>query len=266
MSQSIVLSLPVSLQKLKRKILGFVYQPACCFCNRQFDANGRSSEHDRADDDVFVCASCCEQTVGLPLDRCYFCGAETNPYNPFGSRCRDCRHLNAKFDRAISIGAYQGRLKQTILDIKRDSDDVKAFQLGVFLGSISHKFDLPNDIEWVVPVPSHWRRRMSRRGFHITDVIADGFCKSTGIRKNTKLLKCERFIKKQAKMRPAQRTKNVRNAFTAPDVKSIRDSRILLLDDVMTSGATVSECSKVLARAGAESVFVAVAARAIGIS
>lgn len=67
-------------------------------------------------------------------------------------------------------------------------------------------------------------------------------------------------------MRPAQRIKNVRGAFEATKQDDIRNRRILLLDDVMTSGATVIECSKVLMRNGAESVFVAVAARATGVS
>jgi len=268
-----VKSLPVTLLDLKRKLLGFVYQPACCFCdcatrlgeNKQ-RTTSPADQSDQSWDDIYVCDHCFGDVVGSTLDRCYFCGTETNPYNPFGSRCRDCRHLNAKFERAFSIGAYRGKLKRTILDVKRDSDDVKAYQLGTFLGSMSNKFDLPENIDCVVPIPSHWRRRMSRRGFHITDVIADGFSKSTGIRKNGKLLKCSRFIKKQAKMRPAQRIKNVRGAFVVPKQNDVMNKRILLLDDVMTSGATVTECSKVLMRNGAESVFVAVAARSIGIS
>ena len=263
----------MTLLDLKRKFLGFVFQPACCFCdcttgaaeNKHLNA-GSAGQSGQSGDDICVCDNCYSDVVGSTLDRCYFCGTETNPYNPFGSRCRDCRHLNAKFERAISIGTYQGKLKRTILDVKRDSDDVKAYQLGAFLGSMSNKFDLPENIDCVVPIPSHWRRRMSRRGFHITDVIADGFSKSTGIRKNGKLLKCSRFIKKQAKMRPAQRIKNVRGAFVVPRQNDVLNRRILLLDDVMTSGATVTECSKVLMRNGAESVFVAVAARAIGIS
>ena len=163
------------------------------------------------------------------------------------------------------MGHYSKRIKSTILDIKRDSNDVKAFQVGQLLCQICEKLDLPDTIDCVVPVPSHWKRRLGRRGLHVADVMAEGFCRSTSLPKHS-LLKCCRFTKKQAKLRPNGRIKNVRGAFAVADGKSVQDMQILLLDDVMTTGATVSECVRVLLDAGASKVFVAVAARATGIS
>ena len=199
------------------------------------------------------------------MNRCYTCGAQINPLNPFGSRCSQCQGQDYRFDRVFAIGAYQGRLRQCILDVKRGSEERKAFQMGIFMGELFDKFAVP-EVDVVVPVPSHWIRRISRRGVHIADTIADGFCRSTGMKKLRCLLKCTRQTQKQSKLRPAQRIKNVRGAFKISDNQSLSNLRILLLDDVMTSGATVNECSKLLLRSGAASVFVAVAARATGVS
>ncbi len=260
---------PVAFRNLKRKLLHFVFQPTCCFCG---DEAPRGSEQEAIRNvaaesvEVEICSRCYENVINLAADRCYYCGNEAHPLNPFGSRCRICRHWNAKFDRAVAVGVYRGLLKDSILEIKRDCNDVKAQQIGSLLGEVAEKFDLPANIDCVVPVPSHWRRRMGRRGFHVADVMADGFCQVTGFRKNSQVLKCVRYTRKQAKLRPGQRTKNVRGAFNVPKPDAIRDKRVVLLDDVMTSGATIIECSKVLMEAGANSVFVTVAARAAGMS
>lgn len=253
----------VSLLDLKKKFVSFVFQPSCFFCGSEI-TKLNSTDCD-SDSSQIVCGQCYDEIVGLCLSRCYTCGAEAHPLNPFGSRCRCCRSQNYKFERAISIGTYKKQLRQCIIDVKRGSEERKAFQLGILLGELSEKFDLPV-IDCVVPVPSHWRRRLSRRGVHIADTIADGFCRTTGLKKYRRLLKCTRHTQKQSKLRPGQRIKNVRGAFQVDDRMQLSNMRVLLLDDVMTSGATVNECSRLLLRSGAQSVFVAVAARATGVS
>ena len=165
----------------------------------------------------------------------------------------------------MSAGHYSNELKSTILEIKRDNNDIKAFQIGSLLGQICEKLDLPDTIECVVPVPSHWFRRLGRKGFHVADVLAEGFCRHVGLSKLA-ALNCARFTKKQAKLRPGARIKNVKGAFKINPRKSVQNMQVLLLDDVMTTGATMNECAKVLLDAGASKVFVAVAARATGIS
>lgn len=250
--------------QIKRKFISFVYQPACCFCNDPIatpDLDFASSEIQS-----IVCSDCYSDVVLSQLDRCYFCGTEIHPLNPFGSRCKACRSWNSKFERVFAIGKYRDRLKETIIEIKRNSDETRAFQLGKLLGELADKFEIMDEIEVVVPVPSYWQRRWSRNGMHVAGVVSEGFCRVTGRQKLPNCLKCIRNTKKQSKLRPNQRIQNVRNAFKINPKYSVKNKAILLLDDVMTSGATVNECTKVLLEAGAASVFVAVAARASGVS
>ncbi len=251
------------LSKLKQQLVSFVFQPTCCFCDRQFDVESRNIA---SDFESLVCDSCWQLVTTSQFDRCYFCGAEINPLNLFGSRCRLCRNWTHKFERAIAIGNYRDRLKNVIVEIKSEINEIKALQLGKILGEYSDTFDLPTEIDFVAPVPSHWRRKWSRSGLHVAGVIAEGYCQATRLKNLPNLLKCSRFTKKQSKLRPQQRIKNVKNAFKLNYKPDLRGRRVLVIDDVMTSGATVNECTKLLLRAGVESVFVAVAARATGVS
>lgn len=253
----------MSLSLLKSKLVSFVFQPACCICDERLSLNSSKGQHNI---DAQICESCFEEVTVDLFDRCSFCGAGINSENPFGERCRCCRDWNSRFQRAIAIGNYNGILKTTIVEIKRDFNEVKAFQVGKLLGSLFDKFDFPRNIDLVVPVPSHWRRRLSRNGFQPSDVMADGLCSVTSLVKSKRTLKSVRFAEKQSKMTPKQRISNIRGAFCTDNRFCIRGMRIVLVDDVMTSGATISECARVLKQAGASSILVAVAARGIGVT
>ena len=228
----------MSLVYLKEKLISFIYDDACCFCKHELVR--AESELDR-----LVCPECYQNCVGDILDRCYFCSGPVTFENPFGSRCRMCRNWSSQFERAYTIGHYTGALRDLILGIKREFDDVQAYQLGQLLASICERLDLPAEIDCVVPVPSHWQRRLGRRGLNVTEVIAEGFCRSSGMKLHP-ALRCTRHSSKQSKLSPHARKKNISGAFAIRRGKSVRNMQVLLLDDVMTSGATVSECTRQL--------------------
>ena len=163
----------------------------------------------------------------------------------------------------FALGNYIDALRATIVEIKRDFSDIKAHQLGLLL---AEQFELKhrlNYIDCVVHVPSHWRRRWNRRGFEPAAVLASGFCAATGLPLRRRALRCVKYVEKQSKMTPNQRIKNVKKTFMVRRSAKLQDLRVLLVDDVMTSGATAVECVNELKKAGVRSVQVAVAARAI---
>ncbi len=112
--------------------------------------------------------------------------------------------------------------------------------------------------EWnadiLVPVPMHPLKKWIRR-FNHTELLASYLSHATGIPYSSALLRKNRFTFEQKKLYdPAERRKNIRGSFTAdPSVKGLR---IVLIDDVFTTGATVYECAKTLKRAGAEKVYL----------
>ncbi len=257
----------MSLSRLKQQFVNFLFEGKCCVCNDRLVSRSQIEVSEQiSGGELQICDDCFYEITGNLVDRCHFCGAVLNFNNPFKDRCRSCRSWKLKIERVISIGNYHDSLRETIIEIKRDLNDVKAIQMGMVLGSLFDKFDLPDNMDWVVPVPSHWRRRLSRRGLHVADVVADGFCRVTQIPKSNRILKCNRYAGKQSMLRPAQRILNVRGVFAVNSRFPLRGLRVLLIDDVMKTGATIGECAQVLWQAGAAEVYVAVIARGMGIN
>ena len=177
-------------------------------------------------------------------------------------RCSLCRDASFRFDGSVSVGNYQGMLKRLVLDLKGSMNESLTLQLGRVLGDRILRREELKSVDLLVPVPIHWRRRFSR-GFHAAGVIAEGVRSMTGIAIGD-VLKCERLTEKQGTLTGAKRFSNVKGAFVLRSLVSLEGSRIVLVDDVMTSGATLSELAKVLKKAGAASVHCAILARGTG--
>jgi predicted amidophosphoribosyltransferase len=115
----------------------------------------------------------------------------------------------------------------------------------------------------VVPVPVYWWKRL-RRGVHGPDVLVEAVGAALQLPTAFGFLYCRRPTRKQGTLLPAERFANVRGAFAVRPCFDIADAHILLIDDIMTTGATGSEAAKVLRQAGAARVTLAVVARGVG--
>ena len=115
-------------------------------------------------------------------------------------------------------------------------------------------------VEAVVSVPTHWRRAINRR-FHAADALASAVARNLDL-PHLPLLRRTRAGPHQIGLSYADRRKNVRRAFALRRGVKLRGARLLLIDDVRTTGATVEECAKVLRRGGAAEVYAGVIARA----
>jgi len=115
----------------------------------------------------------------------------------------------------------------------------------------------------IVPVPMFWWRRF-RRGKNNADVLAHCLAKSLGVPMRRRVLVRRRNTQPQAGLPPSRRFLNVQGAFRVRRPRAVENARVLLVDDVLTTGATCSEAAKMLKQAGAAMVAVAVAARAQG--
>jgi len=121
--------------------------------------------------------------------------------------------------------------------------------------------DRPLDV--VVPVPMHWTRRM-RRGANNPEVLADVLARRLRIPMARKLLVRIRKTLPQFTLPPGERFRNIHGAFRATAGYHLEAARVLLVDDILTTGATCNEATRVLKGAGAVEVVVVVAARAEG--
>jgi len=134
------------------------------------------------------------------------------------------------------------------------------FRIGFYLGTlIANKSESKIrswDIDYIIPVPLH-RLRRAERGFNQSFYIAKGINSVLRIPIAHNLLKRLRFTDSQTHFSISERKANVQNAFSLKKNKLISGKNILLLDDVITTGATISECGRVLLNAGAAKIFAA---------
>jgi len=203
----------------------------------------------------------------LPEPYCRKCASPIHPWFSWNratvSSCNNCSSLDG-FRRVYALGCYYvgppyPELTRNILDLKEDRDMAK--RLCIALASvIENRYPELTSIDALVPVPAH-DRKLDERGFNQADQLVIGL----GSLINKPVLDCLRQTKlyQQRGATRDERFENVRGAFKPEDdlELKIRGKHLLLIDDVFTSGATISECSKVLLSSGARQVDALVLGR-----
>ena len=167
-----------------------------------------------------------------------------------------CRHGFTDFDAAYSFGSYEGPLRDLIHLLKYQGIQPLAKPLSNLL---IRALPLDQRFDCIVPMPIHWMRGISR-GFNQAELIAKPLATYMGM-PLVKALRRSRYRPPQVGLTNAQRRDNVRGVFSVPKPKQIDGLRILLVDDVYTTGATASACAAALKRAGAKHVSLLTLAR-----
>ena len=180
--------------------------------------------------------------------------------------CRECvlrikRYPNEK-NSVRSFGVYEGILRKAIKKLKFKNKKKLAEPLAFMLVSEVDKYFSDHDIDYMVSVPLS-KKRLRTRGFNQVDLMADVVSRELGIPFYSDLLRRRKETKPQFGLKREERFSNIRGAFSVADPKNVEKKAVLLLDDIYTTGATVSECSKVLEAAGAKKVYILTLARAI---
>ena len=183
--------------------------------------------------------------------------------------CRTCRLAPPPFVRAVSYGPYTGRMREAMHALKYQKLHPASRRLGQMLAHAIAQLnaDAPGEL-LVVPVPLHRSKRRGR-GFNQTQLLALEALRALrashpGWRLTLAagVLMRHRATGSQAGLTPRQRRLNVRNAFRVPDPEAVAGKHILVIDDILTTGATVRSAGRALIAAGAASVWVATLARA----
>jgi ComF family protein len=207
---------------------------------------------------------------------CATCGERLfSPYAVAGAlsepRCGLCRRIEPVFTRAVAYGSYESGLRELIHLLKfggvRPAANVLGRMLAEAMATLEPEF--PTEGVAVVPVPLH-RTKLRQRGFNQAELIVRAAIKISPVRERLHLctgaLKRTRETASQIGLTSHQRRENLRGAFAVAQRESIKGHEVLVVDDVYTTGATVSECARVLRRGGATRVWVATVARTLKIS
>jgi ComF family protein len=174
--------------------------------------------------------------------------------------CGACRSRKLLFVAARTIGPYQDELRHAILKAKHASHEPLAIALGQRLAEAVAHQPFAERPDLVVPVPMHWLKRWWRKT-NPAGTVAQAVARELDLPLAAGVLACRRLLRRQATLTPAERRRNVRGAFRASPRWALQGKRVLLVDDVMTTGATAHETSRALFQAGAAAVFVATVGR-----
>lgn len=221
-------------------------------------------------DDVLLCDAC--RTALVPnaaQPRCRSCGASLESpaaetastiQLTAGRRCRRCRRSKFRFDGVVCLGGYADEMRHAILRMKRPEKQTLTAAVAALLWQVRHHQLTEIGADCVIPVPMHWTRRLLR-GSNSAETLGHILARRMRIPCFERALYFRRKVSLQSGLSQSSRIANVRGALAVRAGYDLSGARVLLVDDVLTTGATCNEAARRLIQAKAAGVTVAVGAR-----
>ncbi|MFH0801458.1 MAG: ComF family protein [bacterium] len=227
-------------------ILDFLFPTRCFLCRRSAATT--------------FCEECRSRVSPIPSHSCFRCSHPLGR-GESGPICRRCRKTKQSYERALSAGLYAGVLRKAILLLKYRGKKRLTEPLSQMMALTWEAKSLPRP-DFIVPVPLH-PAKLRKRGYNQSELLAKCLGEKFEVAVNsTSLIRC-RDTAPQNRLKKEEREKNVRGAFDVLPDSLPRDTRALLVDDVMTTGATMREASLALLKSGIREVYALTAARDI---
>ncbi|MFW5501197.1 MAG: ComF family protein [Maridesulfovibrio sp.] len=196
-----------------------------------------------------------------PENICMVCGNEHNSPDADKLPCISCQTVPRNFSRLYFYGMHQGLLREMLLDWKFNNQYGYNEIFGQFISSLCTNLPKASHPDLIIPVPLH-SSRLRERGFNQSMILARYAASTLKADLPDQALLRERKTVPQTRLSGAERRTNLHTAFTASS-SIVADKRILLIDDVYTTGSTVDECARTLLEAGAARVEVMTLSRAL---
>lgn len=251
--------IPTELGRVWRAALDLLYPPRCAGCDALV-----------ADSEVSLCPPCALSLVAIE-SACPRCARPTAVPLARAPPCLACLQRPPRFDGAVSGFEFGGALAEAIRRLKWGRQPELAPALGRLLdGVVGRGPPSLSAVELVVPVPLH-RRRLRKREFNQAALLAAAMQESARARGaaiaevplDARALVRTRDTPPQTGMSARERRRNVLDAFAVRDPQRVRGRCVLVVDDVLTTGATADACAAALRRAGASTVLVLTLGRAV---
>jgi ComF family protein len=241
----------IALQKfeLLEAAVSLLYPPVCTICGRSVRAG------------EYLCDQCEAKAVRILAPFCQKCSEPFEGFITSAFTCANCAHRTIYFDAAVA--AYRGRgiVRQIIHELKYGRQIHLRHLVARWLHAALDDERLRGGrFDVIVPVPLH-PARQRERGFNQASLLAELLSARTSIPVKP-LLERTRYTTTQTALDRSERMENLHNAFRLRKNADVRGLRVLLVDDVLTTGSTLNECARVLKHAGAFSVHATTAARA----
>ncbi|NLZ93895.1 MAG: ComF family protein [Firmicutes bacterium] len=230
---------------LLQPLFDLLFPPRCRIC-RSFL---------RGEKEKFLCTRCAELILN-PADCCRYCGYPLDKEKKF---CDFCVRQNFAFAGVCAVSRYHGPFKKAIQRFKYTGHLELASVFGKLLAQQVRQRNWPQ-VEVLVPIPLH-PKKLWQRGYDQSQLLAEAMAQELKI-PGQNLLERKRYTVSQTELSAGERWQNMNNAFTAVE-KQAMPSCVLLVDDLLTTGATAHFAALALRRAGVKEVYLAVIARAV---
>jgi len=243
-----------TFRRLLRPLAAVLLPADCLVCGAHLPA-----EHDGG-----VCLRCWRTFRRHEGPCCRRCGDPVFAFEhrspPANFQCEQCRLRPRSFQRCRSAGLFEGAFREAIHRVKFDGEAVLGRSLGRWLAR-----SLPGEAaesDLVAPVPLH-PRRIRERGFNQSELLSYAVAAAAGLSHSPRLLRKTTPTRSQTGLGREDRRRNLRGTFSVSPGEALKGKRVLLVDDIYTTGCTVEECARVLRRAGVRAVRVVTLARTV---
>ncbi|MDE6613921.1 MAG: ComF family protein [Clostridia bacterium] len=220
----------------------FVDKYNCIVCDKELREQSRYG----------LCDDCLKEMTFLKDDICKKCGRLQ--YNE-ADYCLTCQNHTRYFDIARSCVVYDEKAKEIVRGLKFGRRKYMAKYVSNFLMERYAECFADKEIDYIVPVPI-MKKRQEERGYNQAEAIAKKLGEHYGLKIKTDVVEKIRQNAEQAKLTGKEREENVIGVYKVAKPEDVKDKRILIVDDVMTTGSTASELAKILIKAKARNVYV----------
>lgn len=233
---------------MQKRLLNLFFPPQCLVCEALVPTHGT------------LCTECWNNVPFISAPMCACCGLPLEFAVDETTLCGECLREHPPYSRARAAFVYNDTSRAMVLKLKYQDDTYLAPIFAGWLKSAGAELIAASDA--IIPVPLHYWRMVSRR-YNQSLLLARLLAKNTGLPLMADGLKRIRATPQQTGLTYPQRKKNVSGAFAVPpkQLRMLQGKSILLIDDVMTTGATLAACTQTLIKAGAGQVNVLTLAR-----
>lgn len=238
-------------QSIFQKAIDFAIPLTCPYCGNIIDSQ------------QVLCNECFQKIQFISGNKCYRCGRPLPTFEVNTNEkmlCGACLEKRPVYDQARSVFIYDSFSREAILRLKySDRTDLRRFFVHFMLKAGKELF-VKTDI--ITPVPLHWHRKLKRM-YNQADVLGELLAQKLNKPYHSYLLARQKNTHSQEHKSAQERLKNVQGAFRVNKPELVKNKTILIIDDVFTTGATVSACAKELKKYGAKAVYVLTIAQVI---
>ncbi len=221
-------------------LINWLYPPKCVFCSEIIPINMENG----------FCESCLNKLEFIENPVCIKCGRKTKNYN---ETCFDCGEAEFSFVKNVSLFYYEDKIRESILEFKLGDKP----EFGVYFGKLMAEYFAKNieyEADVIVSVPMY-NKRLKSKGFDHAAILAKELSKNASIPFIKGGLIRIRNTKRQSGLNGGERRENVKDAFACKRTELIKGKKIILIDDIFTTGSTADNCAKALINAGAVEVL-----------